>query len=136
MQKKYLFSTVLLTIVFQIGLTAQNKFSNCSAAFLNNKMIVDDYSPNGKSVVNSTSEGQLTVCTATFDNNKWSATEKVGFKITIRDEKTKTLWSYSDVTFKEIDIKKVLSKCQKGDHILLSVVKNEYALPHNEILVE
>lgn len=136
MTNKCLLLTATLFITFNINLTAQNRFSNCSAAFLNQKMIVDDYSPQGKCVLNTSAIGQLTVNTAIYENNKWHAVDKISFKLTIRDGATKTLISYSDATYEEIDIKKVLSKCRKGDYILVSVVKDEYALPHNEILVE
>ena len=135
MKKTYSVGFILLFLI-QTNLVAQSKFSNCSAAFLNQKMIVDDYSPNGKCILSNTAEGKLTVNTATYDHDKWQIGKIISFKITIRDSNTKTLLSYSDATYKEIDIKKVLLKCKKGDYILLSVVKDEYALPHNEILVE
>jgi hypothetical protein len=135
MKNKYLILMAILMIAFTINLTAQNRFNECSAAFLNQKMIVDDYSPAGKCVIDANATGQLTVSTAIYENDKWRAVEKISFKITIRDGKTKTLFSYSDATYEEVDIKKVLEKCQKGDYILISLVKDLYALPHNEVLV-
>ena len=128
--------TAILFIAFNINLNAQSRFSNCSAAFLDGKIIVDDYSPTGKCILNSSASGKLTVYTATYENNQWKTGDRVSFKLTLRDGATKTLMSYSDVTYQEIDIKKVLSKCRKGDSIVVSIVKDEYALPHNEILVE
>ncbi len=136
MTKKNLFVSVIAFMVLNINGVAQNKFSNCSAIFLNQKMVVDDYSPKGKCLLQTTTTGQLTVCTAVFENDKWRAVDKIPFRITIRDGETKTLLSYSDKTYKNIDINSVLSKCRKGDYILISVLKDEYALPHNEILVE
>ncbi len=136
MTKKCLFAAVIAVMVFNINGIAQNKFSNCSAIFLNQKMVVDDYSPKGKCLLQTTTTGQLTVCTAVFKNDKWRAVDKIPFRITIRDGETKTLLSYSDKTYKNIDINTVLSKCRKGDYILIRVLKDEYALPHNEILVE
>lgn len=133
---KYLFGVLFSLILFSISLSAQNKFSNCSAIFLNQKLVVDDYSPKGKCVLKSTASGQLTVCTAVFDNNQWQAVENIYFNIIIRDGSTKTLLSYSNITYKAIGIQDVLSKCKKGDYILISIIKDEYALPHNEILVE
>ena len=70
MTNKCLLLTATLFITFNINLTAQNRFSNCSAAFLNQKMIVDDYSPQGKCVLNTSAIGQLTVNTAIYKNNK------------------------------------------------------------------
>jgi hypothetical protein len=103
---------------------------------VNKKLLVDDYSPSGKCVLNSTASGDLTVNTATFDNNQWLAGKKIAFKIIIRDGLTKTLWSYSGATYEAVGIKEVLSKCKKGDSILISLIKDQYALPHNEILIE
>jgi hypothetical protein len=134
MKKTYLLIATIWLI--SLNLTAQNRFNNCSAAFLSQKMIVDDYSPEGKCVLKNTASGELTVNTATYDNNKWQMGDKISFKLTIRDGKTKTLLSFSDATYTEIDVKKILTKCQKGDFILISIIKDEYALPHNEILVE
>ncbi len=136
MTKKYLIAAVIAFMVFNINGFAQNKFSNCSAIFLNQKMVVDDYSPNGKCLLQTTTTGQLTVCTAVFENDNWRAVDKIPFRITIRDGETKTLLSFSDKTYKNIAINTVLSKCRKGDYILISVLKDDYALPHNEILVE
>jgi hypothetical protein len=135
MKNKYLTLIAILMIAFTINIKAQNRFNECSAAFLNQKMIVDDYSPKGKCVIDTNATGQLTVSTAIYENDTWRAVEKISFKITIRDSKTKTLFSFSDATYEEVDIKKVLAKCQKGDYILISLVKDLYALPHNEVLV-
>ncbi len=133
---KYTLSIILALFSFTICLSAQDRFSNCSAIFVNKKLLVDDYSPSGKCVLNSTASGDLTVNTATFDNNQWLAGKKIAFKIIIRDGLTKTLWSYSGATYEAVGIKEVLSKCKKGDSILISLIKDQYALPHNEILIE
>ena len=125
-----------MLLTFNIQGFAQQKFSNCTAIFLNQKMVVDDYKPNGKCQVQTSDLGTLTVSTVVFENDVWRAVDKIPFKITIRDGGTKTLLSYSDKTYKEIDMKTVLSQCRKGDFILISVLKNEYALPHNEIEVK
>ncbi len=135
MKEKYVLICAIAIIGLMNNLSAQNRFSDCAAVFLDKKMVVDDYSPKGKCIVDATAKGQLSVYTAVVENDTWRAVDKIAFKITIKDAKTKTLLSYSDVTYKDIDIQKVLSKCQKGDYILISLVKDQYALPHNEILV-
>ena len=133
---KYSLSIILALFSFTICLSAQDRFNNCSAIFVNKKLLVDDYSPTGKCVLSSTATGDLTVSTATVENEKWIAGEKIAFKIIIRDGATKTLWSYSDATYETVGIKEILSKCKKGDSIVISLIKDQYALPHNEILVE
>lgn len=113
---------------------AQNKFSNCSAAFLNNKMIVTEYNINGKSAIQEKAIGELTVCTTEIGKTT-KAVEKIAFQVAIRDENSKTLVMFSGEKFKQISIQSILEKCKKGDFIVLMTTDNQYALPYNEILV-
>lgn len=133
--KNVFYLPCLFLLAITNPLIAQNKFTNCTAAFLNNKMIVTEYSNKGKSTVSEKSIGQLTVCTAEISSEKSKPVEKIMFKVAIRDKKSKTLVMYSDEGFKQIDIQNILKKCKKGDLIVLMTTDNQYALPHNEILV-
>lgn len=108
----------------------------CSAAFLNNKMVVDEYTPKGKCSLPLTARGELTVATAELSSNESKAVDIVSFKIAIRDENTRTLTMFSGDDFRKIEIQKVLAKCKKGDSIVLLTLEKQYALPHNEILVK
>ena len=128
---------IALSILWAINLFGQREpFSNCAAIFLDEKLVVNDYSPTGKCQLPHTATGKLTVCSATVENDKWQCTEKIDFRVAIKDGNTKTLWSFSDQTFKEIDFKQVMAKCKKGDFVVILTVNNLHALPHNEILVE
>ena len=120
--------------IAHIGL-AQESFTNCAAAFLDGKIVVDDYSPTGKCSLAADTKGELTVCTADLSPTSSIPVDKIKFRIAIRDGNTKTLWMYSGDTFTKVNIRKVLDKCKKGDHIVLLTTDNEYALPHNEILI-
>ncbi|MCC6463302.1 MAG: hypothetical protein IT260_22725 [Saprospiraceae bacterium] len=115
---------------------AQTRFTNCSAAFLDNKMVVDDYSPTGKCSLPDTATGELTVCTADLSPQGSHPVDQIKFKVAIRDQQTGTLTMFSNETFKRVDIRNILSRCRKGDHIVLITMVDEYALPHNEILVK
>lgn len=125
-----LFGCVLCTPAF-----GQAAFQNCTAAFLDNKIVVDDYSPTGKCSLAANATGQLTVCTADLSPTSSRAVDKINFKIAIRDHQTKTLVMYSNENYRQVDVRKVLAKCRKGDHIVLLTMDTQYALPHNEILV-
>ena len=114
----------------------QTPFSTCSAAFLDNKMLVNEYSPQGTCTVTAGATGQLTVCTAELSPKASKAVDKIDFKIALRDQQTHTLTMYSDETFRQVAIERVLSQCKKGDRIVLLTTSNQYALPHNEILVQ
>lgn len=129
----YLLVSILLCV--SNVLFAQSQFRECSAAFLGKKMVVNEYTDEGKSSLTSTASGILTVCTAELSEKESRAKDKILFKIAIRDNKTKTLVTYSDKAYSEIDIQNVLKKCKKGDYIVLMTTDSQYALPHNEILV-
>ncbi|WP_460948676.1 hypothetical protein [Spirosoma daeguense] len=114
---------------------AQQTFNNCSAAFLGQKMVVDRYTPAGKCSVASTAKGELTVNTVNLSPTENKAVDRIPFTVAIRDKNTKTLVMYGQEAVKQIPIERVLTKCRKGDHIVLITTNNQYALPHNEILV-
>lgn len=114
---------------------AQSAFNTCSAAFLGNKMIVDEYTTKGKCSLPAKSTGELTVNTVDLSPTESKAIKQIPFKIAIRDQHTKTLMLYSNDNFKRVSIQNVLTKCRKGDHIVLLTTNTQYALPHNEILV-
>ena len=134
MRKVSLFSICLLLMSSGIS-HAQKAFSTCSAAFIDKKMVVDEYSTKGKSALSSLAKGTLTVCTADISSVSTKPVEKIHFKVAIRDKQTRTLMMYSDQIFDQLNIQDVLKKCRKGDHIVLMTTDSQYALPHNEILV-
>lgn len=131
---KYLLAALTLLYFAGTGL-CQSPFNNCAAAFLDQKMVVNEYSPEGHCELSIDAKGVLTVQTADLSPEGGVPTGKTSFRVAIRDGRTKTVFSFSDKAFQEIDIRKLLSKCQKGDSILLLTTNNQYALPHNEILV-
>lgn len=115
----------------------QGSFSNCSAAFLGDKMIVNEYSPEGKCMISSTATGMLTVRPVTLFSDKPPIPgKKIRFKVAIRGGESKTLMLFSEKTYKEMDIQKVLKACKKGEYIVLLTLEREWAVPHSEILIE
>lgn len=135
MKKSRLFLSALLCCTVSVAGFSQEAFSNCAAAFLNNELVVDEYSPKGKCTLSDTATGELTVCTANLSPEKSVPVDKIKFKIALRDKSTGTLTMFSNETYKQVDIRKVLARCKKGDHIVLITTDTEYALPHNEIQV-
>ncbi|CCH51914.1 hypothetical protein BN8_00872 [Fibrisoma limi BUZ 3] len=130
-------------LTFTIALSAvsilsfgQSTTQSCTAAFLGNRMVVNEYSTTGKCVVPATSTGELSVQTVALSPKSVKALGKVPFKVAIRDKATKKLVPFSANQYRQVNIRNVLAKCQKGDHIVLMAIGNQYALPHNEILVQ
>jgi hypothetical protein len=127
---------LILGIVL-LGIYSQIQAQSCSAAFLDNKMIVNEYTPEGKCFLKLEASGTLIVAeTELFDDGRFNITNKIGFMVAIRDKNTKTLTMYSTEVFPQADIRPILAKCQKGDSIVLLTMKKDYALPHNEILIQ
>jgi hypothetical protein len=114
---------------------AQQPYSQCSAAFVGRKLIVNDYGPSGRCQLPATTTGMLTVQTVALTPTATKPVHTIGFQVAIRDKATGTLHLFSDRTYQALPVKTVLAKCKKGDHILLLTKDSRYALPHNEILV-
>ena len=127
---------VFVLVILGSKCFAQQPFSNCSAAFLGDKMVVKNYSATEKAKISIKAKGDLTASTAEIGKNYSKSVNKFPFGIAIKDKNTGTLMLFSKETFMKIDVQKVLAKCKKGDSIVLLTLSNEYALPHNEILVE
>lgn len=130
--------SLLLFVCFQAlsgWCLAQESFTKCSAAFLGSNMVVNEYTTKGVCVLPATATGQLTVNTVDLSPKESKAIDRIAFRIAIRDKDTKTLMMYAPDEFREVDVQRVLAKCKKGDHIVLLTVDNQYALPHNEILI-
>ncbi len=123
--------------VFISSLTlAQEPHSACTAAFLDGKLVVDAYTPTGKCRLAPTATGTLTVQTADLSPTKSIPVDPIDFKVAIRDKATGTMFMYSDKTYRQVPVQAVLSRCKKGDHIVLLTIDSRYALPHNEILIQ
>ncbi|WP_460474988.1 hypothetical protein [Emticicia fontis] len=129
----------LITIAFFCCAFSQACFSQhiCSAAFLGNKMIVDQYTKTGyKNEISLKATGDLTVNTVNLSPTESKAVDKIPFKIAIKEKDTQTITLFSKEDFMKVDVQKVLSQCKKGDQIVLLTTDKQYALPHNEILVK
>lgn len=127
---------MLFCCVWAVQGFSQEKFTACTAAFLDDKLIVDEYSPSGKCVITTAATGKLTVCTADLSPEKSIPVEQIYFKIAIRDGHTKTLYMPADKKYKQVDIRELLAYCKKGDSIVIISLGDQYAIPHSEIFVE
>ncbi len=138
MKRQNEFFLAFIWLICTTSMTAQNNdFNNCAAVFLGKKMVVNEYSTEGKCALANTSTGELTLRPVFLTEGKEpEAGEKIPFKIAIRDGGSKTLTVFSEKTYMEIGIQNILAKCKKGDHIVLLTLERNWAVPHGEILVE
>lgn len=132
---KALIGGIFLASLTSVWCQGQNHFNSCSAAFLDNKLVVNEYTPTGKCILSQTAKGTLTVAEATYKNKQWHQTAPVEFMVAIRDKDTHTLTTFSKEIYRSLDIQNVMKLCRKGDRIVLLTTSTKYALPHNEILV-
>lgn len=119
---------------------AQEKFSSCSAVFLNNHMIVEEYTITAKAKISKDAIGWITAGTVSLGDaakgeKKAEITQKIEFGVAIKDAATGTIVLFSPKEVKKIEAEKVLEQCKKGDTIIIMTTDNTFALPHNEILV-
>lgn len=115
--------------------TSAEPYSNCTAIFYKGKMLVDDYSPDGKCRLEEGMSGRIVISTVSLSDFGAKQTGNVGFKVAIRNTKTNTIWSYSDQVLYEINLEDILKKCEAGDNIIFITTNKQHALPHNEIEV-
>jgi hypothetical protein len=99
--------------------------------------VVNEYTPEGKCAMLADATGTFTVQPVSLhDDGKVEPQGKRRFKIVIRDGNSKTLYSFSDKIYEEIEASKVLSSCKKGDSVVFITLDRDLALPHNEVLVQ
>jgi hypothetical protein len=132
---------LLLSFLLLANFTfAQDNYSNCSAVFLNDQMVVEEYSDAAKAKISKEAKGWISAGTVnlgdvTKGEKKAEITGKFEFGLAIKDGNTGTITMFSAKTYKKIEVEKVLAKCQKGDSIIIMTLDDEYALPHNNLLV-
>jgi hypothetical protein len=132
---------LLLSFLFIGNLAfAQDNFSNCSAVFLNDQVIVEEYSATAKARISKDALGWISASTVNLGDvskgeKKFEITGKFEFGVAIKDGNTGTVFLFSPKEYKKIEAEKVLAKCKKGDSIIIMTTDKTFALPHNEILV-
>lgn len=112
-------------------------FSTCAAVFLNDKMLVDNYSPKGKCSVSPDAKGSIFLSAVELSiNDLTKPLKSIEFRVAIVNNQTNTIWQFADETFTEIKLEKIIKKCQVGDAIIFMTVDQQYSLPHNKIEIE
>lgn len=131
---------LLFTLAVMSNSYGQEIFSSCSAAFLNDQMIIEEYSATAKAKISREATGWISAGAVSLGNvskgeKNFEITEKFEFGVAIKDANTGTIILFSPKEYKKIEAEKVLAKCRKGDSIIIMTTDNRFALPHNEILV-
>lgn len=132
-------NALFVLLFFSAALHAQSEsdFNNCSAIFLNGKMLVNQYTTEGKCTITTTTTGKLSMHPVElFEDGRAIPKGDIRFKVAIRGLPGGTLMLWSEKTYKEIELSKILPACKKGESIVLLTLEREWAVPHHEILIE
>jgi hypothetical protein len=134
--KKIAFLFLILVGSLSGSTLAQENHTECVAAFVGSKMVVDEYTTTGKCRLPITATGELAIFTVDLGPTENKALDKIDFRVAIRDKATGTLTMFSGKRYRQVPVQDILARCQKGDHIVLLTEDDRYALPHNEILIQ
>lgn len=130
---KKLLSLVFVYVSFMSF--AQKPYTNCSAVFLNNKMLVEEYTDTAQCQISIDAQGELIVGTVELGENYSKLVDKQSFSVAIKDKATGTMLLITAKPIKELAVATVLAKCKKGDKLIILTTDSALALPHNEIVV-
>ncbi len=147
MQVITLFFSTLVFITISLSSSAQSMdlfpapvvspyYNNCAAILFKGKMLVNEYTPKGRCNLERGMKGKLTVAAVNLTDEGATPIKNIGFKVAIRNQRTNTLWMYSDEAVEAVQLEEVLEKCEKGDRIIIMTVDRNYSLPHHEISLD
>lgn len=137
MKKTLLMFALCLGIVYTFQ--AQSKVlvgKSCSVILLNNQWLIKSYESSEKITITKNAKGILSVHETGDIAKKSYKKELIAFKIGILKKSDRTITSFSDDTYQEIELNDVLKKCESGDKIIILLKDDQkYSLPHHQIEV-
>ncbi len=124
-------SNIFSPLIFKSN-TCAKTYNDCAAIIYNGRVLVDKYSPEGKCQLEMGMTGLISVAAVQLGEcNKVG--QNIDFRVAVKNDRTNTLWMYSEDTFREVLLEDILKKCEKGDRIIIMTVDQKYSLPHHEI---
>lgn len=140
---KFLFPLFLLCSLFNTSSAQTNwtdinelfsaDYRECAAIYFDGKLLVDNYTPEGKCQIIKTRSGKLTLSSVRLAGPKTRPIKNLSFRIAIKNSETNTLWMYAEEIFEEVYLEEILKECKLGDSIIFLTVDKRYSLPHHEI---
>lgn len=137
-----LFVFLLLGIALQANAQSLDLFSfqkkptyhtNFAVILYDGKPIVKE--GDGPLTLDFGNRGILSVATINRTTKEVLPTEPIGFKVGVRDYKSNTRWMYSEKTFYELDLNKLIINADMGYELFFMVVDRKYSLSRNAVLV-
>lgn len=133
-----LLSFLVVSFVFVSAASAQDvseqqAYNDCAAIFFNGSMLVDNYSPDGKCVLNSNRKGELTLYTVSLTDRGNTKVLGLPFRVAIQNDRTGTYWLHTKETVKSILLEDLILECEEGDRLVVITDDKKYALPHGVV---
>ncbi len=108
-------------------------YNDCAAIYFNGVLLVDDYSPRGKCVLDAERKGELTLYTVALTERGSTKVLGLPFRVAIHNDRTKTYWMYTKTAVKNILLQDLVRECEEGDRLIFVTEDKKYALPHGEV---
>ncbi len=125
-------------LIFQANAQVESGNRSCSVVCLNEQWIPESYSVNAKTVIPLNAKGVLSVHETldVQDRNQFKRNDFIEFKVAIFKKEFGSLVSFSKDTYQQLEVREVLSMCEKGDQIFILLTdRDHYSLPHYQIEV-
>lgn len=110
-------------------------YKDCAAILYKGNVLVNEYSPRGFCKLETGMTGPLTVASVALDEEGATPGKNISFRVAIKNERTNTMWMFSDQVYEEVQLEDILRKIEKDDKIIIMTVDRKYSLPHHEIKV-
>ena len=81
-------------------------------------------------------KGAISVATVSLSEDGGTPVKNISFRVAIKNERTNTMYMYSEKTFQEVQLEDILKSCEIGDKIIIMTVDQKYSLPHHVIDVK
>ena len=116
----------------------ETKGRSCSVVTLDQVWIPESYDRGAKCAIEKSATGTISVH-ETFDvsdRDHYNKEDYISFKVVLFKKGFDTMVLYSDQDYSSLDVASVLTKCEKGDEIIIILNDSDnYSLPHHRITV-
>ena len=145
MQRSNWMLTITLFILYTAACDAQSTnmlefkgappYRNCAAVIINGVVCDDNYFVEGKPRIGQGMKGELTVASVSMSEEGTLPINNILFQVAIKNERTNTTWIYTKAPVSSVNLNDLLSKCEKGDYLIIMPSDQQYSLPKHKMWV-
>jgi hypothetical protein len=109
---------------------------SCSVVVFNNQWLPKSYQADTKPTLSKKATGLISVHETGDIAKKGFLPTPLDFKVGILRKSDHTTVSFSEASYREVEVNDILKKCQPGDKIIILLKDGQhYSLPHHQIEV-